>query len=130
MLKDILIAEDHSLVASNGYVSDERGIKPVITKIHEDRYYFKDLEVADKVIGKASAMLLVYSGVRKVYAHLLSLAGKQILEKYQIEYEYGKLTDHIVNRTKDGMCPMEMTVRDIDDLQEAYEALCRKIGLQ
>ena len=128
-LKDILNEKNCSIVASNGYVSFESGIRPVIDRLNEDIYYFRGLSVADKIVGKASAMLFSLSGVKEVYAAVLSQSGKEILDKYGIDYEYGKLVDYIVNRKGDGMCPMEMTVKDIDDLKEAYEALNRKIAL-
>ena len=122
-LKDILIEKNCSLVASDGYISYDSGIKPVISKLNLDLHYFEGLEVADKVVGKASAMLLTLSGVKKVYAETLSIAGKEIFEKYNVEYEYGELVDYIVNKTGDDMCPMEKCVKDIDDLNEAYNAL-------
>ena len=128
-LKQLLLENGYSLVASNGYCSKENGIKPVLFKLNENKAYFKDLDVADKIVGKASAMLLTLSGVRSVYALTLSRAGQEIFEKYDIPYRYDVLTDHIVNRTGDGMCPMEMTVKDINDLNEAYESLRRKLAL-
>ena len=128
-LREILEEKNCSIVASNGYVSFDAGIKPVISKVNEDLYYFRGLSVADKIIGKASAMLLCLSGVKDVYAGVLSKAGQEIFEKYGVVYEYGELVDYIVNRKGDGMCPMEMTVKDIDDPAEALEALNRKIAL-
>ena len=128
MLKDTLLESGHSLVASNGYCSDESGIKPVILPMNENLHFFEGLSVADKIVGKASAMLLTLSGVKEVYAHILSQAGRDILEKYGIVYEYGELVDFIVNRKGDGMCPMEMTVKDIDDLSEAFRALNERIA--
>ena len=129
MLKDLLLQENCSIVASNGYVSFASGIKPLIEKLNEDLYYFKDLEVADKVVGKAAAMLFVLSGVKKVYAHVLSKAGEKILIENNIEYEYGQLVENIINRSGDDICPMEKTVKDIDDYNEAYIALKNKIAL-
>jgi iron complex outermembrane receptor protein len=126
-LKQKLIDNDYSICASNGYTSFERGIKPVIGPMNEDLHFFKDLIVADKLIGKASAMLLTLSGVKEVYTLVLSEAGKQIFDSYGITYGYDRLVDYIVNREGTGMCPMEMTVRDIDDLNEAFEALNRKL---
>ena len=126
-LKQLLLENGYSLVASNGYCSKENGIKPVLFKLNENKAYFKDLDVADKIVGKASAMLLTLSGVRSVYALTLSKAGQEIFEKYEIPYRYDVLTGYIVNRTGDGMCPMEMTVKDIDDLEEAYIALKKKV---
>ena len=128
-LKDILIEKNCSIVASNGYVSFDAGIRPVIDRLNEDIYYFRNLSVADKIIGKASAMLLCLSGAKEVYAAVLSKSGKEIFDRYSVAYEYGELVDYIINRKGDGMCPMEMTVKDIDDLKEAYEALNRKIAL-
>jgi len=128
-LRDTLLEKNYSIVASNGYFSYDSGIRPVIDRINEKEDYFKGLEVADKIIGKASAMLLSLSGVKKVHAIVLSQAGKDIFEKYGVEYSCDELTDYIVNRKGDGMCPMEMTVKDIDDLREAYEALKKKTTL-
>ena len=129
ILKDILHEKNCSIVASNGYVSFDNGIKPVISKLNEDLHFFNGLSVADKIVGKASAMLLTLSGVNEVYAEILSVSGKEIFEKYGIKYEYGQLVDYIVNRKGDGVCPMEETVKDLNDLHEAYEALNRKIAL-
>ena len=128
-LRDTLLEKNYSIVASNGYFSYDSGIRPVIDRINEKEDYFKGLEVADKIIGKASAMLLSLSGVKKVHAIVLSQAGKDIFDKYDVEYSFDELTDYIVNRRGDGMCPMEMTVKDIDDLREAYETLKKKTTL-
>ena len=128
-LRDALLEKNYSIIASNGYFSYDSGIRPVIDRINEKEDFFKGLEVADKIIGKASAMLLSLSGVKKVHAIVLSQAGKDIFDKYDVEYSFDELTDYIVNRKGDGMCPMEMTVKDIDDLREAYEALKKKTTL-
>ena len=118
---------NYAIVASNGYYSFDNGIKPVINKLNENIDYFKDLVVADKIIGKASAMLLTLSHVKEIYCVILSSAGKQILDKYEITYHYEQLVPYIINRKGDDMCPMEKTVKDIDDLNEAYVALNNKL---
>ena len=126
-LKEKLLANDYSICTSSGYVSCERGIKPVIGPMREDLYFFKGQSVADKIIGKASAMLLTLSGVKDVYALPISKAGQEIFERYNIPYKYDRLVDYVINREGNGMCPMEMTVKDIDDPKEAFEALNRKL---
>lgn len=122
-----LKANNYALIASNGYYSTSSGIKPVISKLNENIEYFKGLSVADKIIGKASAMLLTLSKVKHVDALVLSKAGKDIFDKYNIEYTYVELVDYIINRKGDDMCPMEKTVANIDDLNEAYIALNNKV---
>ena len=114
-LKESLLKNDYSIVASNGYFSFETGIRPILLAMKDDISFFEGTSVADKIIGKASAMLLTLSGVKEVYTPVLSKAGQQIFEKYGIKYEYDELAEYIINRKGDGMCPMEMTVKDIDD---------------
>lgn len=126
-LLDELKQHNYAVIASNGYFSYEDGIKPVINKINENIHYFKDLEVADKIVGKASAMLLSLSGAKKVYTRVLSKAGKEIFDKYNIECIYENLVPFIINRYGTGICPMEKVVKEIDDLDEAYSALKKKV---
>lgn len=126
-LIDELKANNYALIASNGYYSTDSGIKPIISKLNDDLHYFKDLSVADKIVGKASAMLLALSGAKEVKTIVLSKSGKDILDKYKIAYTYEQLVDYIVNRKGDGMCPMEETVKDIDDLDLAYIKLNERI---
>ena len=45
------------------YTSKLHGIGPIINPMKEDIYYFEDAIVVDKVIGKATAMLLILSKV-------------------------------------------------------------------
>lgn len=126
-LLDELKANKYAIIASNGYYSYDNGIKPVINKLNENINYFKGLIVADKIVGKASAMLLTMSGVKEVYCGVLSESGKYIFETYGITYHYDELVPYIINRKGDDMCPMEKTVKDINDLSKAYEALNNKL---
>ncbi len=126
--KDYLINEITLAVEKNGrvYISELRGIKPVLNFIDEGNI-LNGASVADRIIGKASAMLLVKAGIKELYAEVLSESGEAILKKYHIPYSYGSKVEYIVNRTNTGMCPMEMTVKDIDDLNEAETALRNKV---
>ena len=128
-LKKELIENAYSLLCDNGYHSSDSGIRPILSKVIEDRYFFKDTEVADKVIGKAAALLLVYSGVKKVYGLIMSQAGKEVLEDHGVKYAYDELVPFITNMRGDGMCPMELCVSAIDEPQAAYEALKAKLSL-
>lgn len=122
-----LKTNNYALIASNGYHSNDSGIKPIISKLNEDINFFRGLEVADKIVGKASAMLLLLSGVKKLDAVIMSEAARKVLEKHDLEYTYEQLVEYIINRKNDGMCPMEETVKDIDDLNLAFIELNKKI---
>lgn len=108
------------------YTSKLIGIAPVINQLKKNPMYFKGAVVLDKVVGKAVAMLLVKSQVAYIYAHILSKKAQEILEKYQIAYKFDILAEFIENRSHTGMCPMEETVYDIDDLEIAFIKLIEK----
>ena len=58
---------------------------------------------------------------------MLFRSGKAILEKYNIPYEYGTLTESIKNRVGTDVCPMEKTVMNTEDLSEAFRLLKAKV---
>jgi len=110
------------------YKSNLKGILPILNKLKKDPSFFEGAYVADEVIGRAAAMLLIYGRVRSIYTPLISEHAIDILDKYKIYYEYENKVPFILNRTKDGMCPMEKTVIHIDDPETAYKLLLNKIS--
>lgn len=110
----------------NIVTSDRRGIAPLVALCEEENAY-AGYSVADKIVGKAAALLYVFMGVKQVYAEVLSTAAESVLINHNIAYEYDVKVDHIINRKGDGPCPMEQTVADISLPQEALEALKQKL---
>ena len=108
------------------YTSKQQGIRPVIQPIIEGKHTFEGAYVADRVIGKAAAMLLIKEQVKEVYAEVISEHALRILEQHHIPVQYNECVSYIRNRTGDGMCPMEQAVLEIEDIQEAFEQLKKK----
>ena len=86
----------------------------------------RGFSAADKIVGKAAALLFVLAEVSKVYGEVMSKAGLGVLRAHHIPCAYGTLTPYIVNRQGTGMCPMEETVQTIDDPKAAFDALLKK----
>ena len=110
----------------NTYTSEKSGIAPMLGFL-ADGVGLDGFSAADRIIGKAAAMLFVRAGVREVYGEVMSRAALPVLEKYGIRCSFGALTDRIANRAGDGICPMEATVAGIDDPAEAEAALRDKL---
>ena len=121
---------DSSLVAIHGehiYKADGMGVKPILTPMRNDMGFFKDYEVADTVIGKAAALLLVLSGVKAVYGKIMSRAAVDIFMENGIEHQYGMLVDYIKNREGTGLCPLEDAVKTENNPQKALYKIEEKI---
>ena len=100
-----------------------RGIIPLMLAIRDYPTEMKGAAAADKVIGKAGALLVLFGQLGSIYADVLSCKGKVLLDKYQINYQFGQCVDRIENRGKNGPCPMERLTEDIDNPQIAYQRI-------
>ena len=107
-------------------MSKDKGIAPILKLINADEN-LENFSLADRIVGKAVAMLVVYSKIREVYAEVLSKKGEEVLKKHNIKYSYKTLTENIINRKGDDICPMEKTVSKIFDATLAYHALKKKV---
>ncbi len=107
-------------------VSGKRGVAPLLELIDEG----KDLNgfaAADKIVGKAAAMLYAYMGVKEVYGEVLSTAAAEFLRAHGIAAQCGVSTERIRNRRGDGICAMERGVENISDPVLAVAALREKL---
>ena len=106
--------------------SDKRGIAPMMGFL-ESGVDLAGYSVADLIVGKATALLFVKSGIKRVFAKTLSERGRQILERYGVDYEYETLTEVIQNRAGTDICPMERAVEATCDPEEAYTMLKERL---
>ena len=79
--------------------------------------------LADKIAGKAVAMIARAARIRAVYSPLASQAAHDALAIDQIALEYDRLVPLILNKRNDGPCPMERLTLPIDDPRQAVNAL-------
>lgn len=107
--------------------SEKTGIAPILQWIG-DGLDLSGYEAADKIVGKAAAMLFAKAGVKEVYGEVMSEPARLFLKAKGIPYFYSTLTDKIINRTGNDMCPMEKTVLHMDDVEEAYAALQKTLS--
>ncbi len=126
--KTILEKENHTCVLVKGdkvITSDKKGISPILDFI-SGKIDLKGFCVADKIVGKAAAMLFSKAGIIAVYGEVMSNTGLNYLKARNIPAEYNTLCERIINRKGDGICPMEMTVADITDEEIAFGLLLSK----
>ncbi|MDE6035579.1 MAG: DUF1893 domain-containing protein [Ruminococcus sp.] len=127
--KEILRDGNYTLVAvsdTETLTSTDRGVKPLLEFIDDNKTLDK-FSVADKVIGKAGALLYVLLQPSEIFTNVISRPALELLESNNIHIEYNVLTDAIINRTGTGFCPMESTVRDTADPVTALSLIREKL---
>lgn len=78
-------------------VGRERGILPLIKWI-EEKSDFRGFAAADKIVGKAAALLYALMGIEALYAEVLSEGAEDVLRRFRILTEYEKIVPAIINR--------------------------------
>ena len=81
------------------------------------------LLLADKVIGKAAALLCLKAGIKIIYAGVISTPALEILKENCIPVGYGNEVTAIENRTKTGLCPMESLSRRVESPDVMYNKI-------
>lgn len=118
----------HTLALCRGgevVTSDRRGVMPMLGFLREGR----DLSgfcAADRVVGRAAAMLFAKAGVRAVFAEVMSDGAAALLAAHGIDASCDVRTAAIENRQKTGLCPMESAVAGIEDIDAGIAAIRRR----
>lgn len=106
------------------HTSTRRGVAPLLELLNTDVSGFC---AADKVVGKATALLYCLLGIKAVHAGVISQAALQVLRSHKIVATWDTEVAYIQNRTGDGRCPMEQATEGIEDPQEALVAIQKKL---
>lgn len=107
-LIEILRREKCSLVVKNhGIVTtySKPGVRDLEHLLDHDPKVLHGATIADKVIGKAAAAMVVVGGVKELYAEVMSKKAIPFLEEAGIAYTYGILVDTI--KEEGGRCQLE-----------------------
>lgn len=127
-LIEILRREACSLVVetATGEVTTYRksGVRDLVWLLDNDPWRLRRARVADKVIGRAAAALLVNGGVAAVHGEVMSRRALPLLEEAGVDVSWGELVDAIVVPEGDTRCRLEEIVMPATTAAQA-EALLR-----
>ena len=119
------ILKNEELTVYNG-----PGISDLLRLVKTEPDKLQDAFVADKVIGKAAAALLILGEVDSVYTDLISQGAIELLRKSPVKVSFSKRVSIIMNRTKESICPMENVCSVANSPQECYERINEFIKLK
>ncbi len=100
-----------------------RGVADLFSLVTDEPDFFRGASVADRVIGRGAALLLVKGGAREVYARVISSGALEVLRSAGIETSFGEEVPNIINRTGTDICPVEKLTADTSSPDEAYERI-------
>lgn len=120
-LVDMLHQGGYSCVIRKGDVTrtfHQRGVADLWQLCQGGEHFLHGALIADKVVGKGAAALMIYGGVSEVYADVISCPALELLKAHGIDTDYGQTTDRILNRRGDGLCPVETLCVNLDSIDD------------
>ena len=110
------------------HTSNKNGLMPILDLYDYNKNILSNASVADKVIGKAAALLLADANIKELYADLISENAIPVLDNSNIKYEYNKKVKEIRNRDNSAMCPMESLALKSNDANELIDRIKEKFN--
>lgn len=111
------------------FETDMGGVDGFLKAIEKLDNYLLGASVADRIVGKATALLCAYSSMKAVFAVTVSKSGLEALKSYSIPCEFENLVPSILNTERTDKCPFEKLVEDITNPKQAYKSImqfCRR----
>ena len=110
------------------FSSPSKGIRPHLEVIERlGREKLAGSVMADKIVGRAAALLMLYSVPAEVHASVITTTAKELLRAKGVNVCLDIEVPAI--KEKDGRiyCPFEAMVQGISDPEEAYPAIVAKM---
>lgn len=110
----------YSCVIAKGEIKTftRRGITDLYDLLNDNPAFMQDASVADKVIGKGAAALMIAGGVKEIYTDLISEPAFDLLQKSEIQVTFRSSVSYILNRSRTDWCPVEKICRQAESAEE------------
>lgn len=92
---------------NNITVCHERGVKDLLRLLKTSPATLEGASIADRIIGKGAAALMILGRVRDVYADIISETAVELFSHTGIKVSWGECVPEIINRAGTGRCPVE-----------------------
>lgn len=115
-------------IVKNGsllYSTKSHRISGFLDAIEKCGENLQDASLADRVVGKAVALLCAYSKIKEVYAAVISRKAQAVLKQNKIACQWNELVTNVLDTNRSGTCPLEKAAAEISDPEKAYRTLKR-----
>ena len=120
----LLIISGQSII----YESNKGGVNPLLKSISVvGRMKIRGTTIADKVVGKAAALLLAYVRPKVVYCGIISQRAEEILARYGILFYAEQSVPEICRPGSDELCPFEESVINVELPVQGYRNIVLRL---
>jgi hypothetical protein len=109
--------------------SSSKGLLPHLEAIRRlGREALRGAVMADKIVGRAAALMMLYSLPSEVHAGIITIGGRRLLEGGGVRVFYSEEVEAVKVEDGEIYCPFESMVQGISNPEEAYKAIEARMG--
>lgn len=101
----------------------QRGVADLYDLLNQHPVFLHGAQVADKVVGKAAAVLMVLGRVQEVYTDIISEPALVLLRRANIKLDCMQVVPRIQNRDRTGWCPLETLCYELESPEAMYPVI-------
>lgn len=109
-LINLLHAGNYSCVIANGNSTrtfTQRGVADLYDLLTQEPDFLKGAFIADKVVGKGAAALMILGGIKELYTDIISSKALELFRESEVKVGFAQEVPFIWNRDHTGWCPVE-----------------------
>ncbi len=91
----------------------QRGVRDLYELVTTQPEVLQGAHVADKVIGKGAASLMVCGGVKRATTHTITTPALKMLREAGVEVSYENEIPYVENWKKTGQCPLDSRLQEV-----------------
>lgn len=101
----------------------QRGVLDLYELVSSKSEFLSGAVMADKIIGKGAAAMIVLGGVKAVSTGVICSSALKMLKDNGVKVYFDEEVDHIDNNAKTDWCPLEKRVKDIATPQDCWPVI-------
>lgn len=109
-LIDLLHSGGYSCAIANGDIIrtfTQRGVADLYDLLTQEPDFLKGALIADKVVGKGAAALMILGGIKELHTDIISSKALELFQDSDIKVSFIQEVPFIWNRDHIGWCPVE-----------------------
>ena len=113
------------MIAKEGKIRTftQRGVADLYDLLTREPEFLKGALIADKVVGKGAAALMILGGIKELYTDVVSSNAMDLFQTSDVKVDFVQEVPFIWNRDHTGWCPVETMCSE----EESAEAILQLI---
>ncbi len=113
------------IILNNGDTTQcgQRGVRDLYELVTSNSPVLRGSHIADKIIGRGAAALMVNGGVKRASTHVITTPALAMLLDAGIEVRFEQEIPFVENRMKTGQCPLDSRLQEVDSAHLAMPVI-------